>query len=240
MTLAKLLAPLMPFLADEMYRNLVLSAYPDAPTSVHLADFPVADESAIDQPLSAAVRLAMKLSSLGRAARSAAAIKVRQPLPVVLVKLASPLEKEALAGVTPQLLEELNVKDVQEVDGVEGLDAQDYAISADGGYAVAVPRTIPPELLAEGLAREIVHRLQTMRKSAGFEIADRIAVYYTGDEYVDSVMAGYADYIQRETLATELVGGEPPEEAYNEDFKLEGHPVRLGVRAFSIFCRLQG
>ncbi len=228
-TLSKLLAPLMPFLADEMYRNLVLSVRPDAPISVHLADFPVADESKIDEALSAAIRLAMKLSSLGRAARSSAAIKVRQPLPVALVKLASKLETEALGRIAPQLLEELNIKDARAVDSVEELDAAQYAVSSDGGYGVAVPRAIPPELLAEGLAREIVHRLQTMRKNAGFEIADRIATYYRGDDYVAQVMTGYADYIQRETLSTVLSGEAPPQGAYQEEFKLDKHPVSLWV-----------
>ena len=85
-TLAKLLAPLAPFISEQMYQNLVRSAYPDAPESVHLADYPVADQSLIDDRLSQATRLAMKVSSLGRSARSKAGVKVRQPLSRVLVK----------------------------------------------------------------------------------------------------------------------------------------------------------
>jgi len=228
-TLSKLLAPFMPFLADEMYRNLVLSAYPEAPISVHLSNFPVSDEAKIDASLSGAVRLAMKISSLGRAARSTAGIKVRQPLPSVLVKLASPLERGALSRVKPQILEELNIKDVELAENMDGLDEAIYAISTDGSYSVAVSKEIPPELLAEGLAREIVHRLQNMRKSAGYEIADRIITYYQGDDYTAQVFASFADYIRHETLSEQLIGLPAPEEAHREEFKLDGHQVSLGV-----------
>ena len=228
-SLSKLLAPFMPYLADEMYRNLVLSAYPNAPASVHLSDFPVADVAKIDASLSGAVRLAMKLSSLGRGARSAAGIKVRQPLSEVLVKLASPLEQEALASIKPQLLEELNVKDVRTIDNIEGLEAEGYKVSIDGSYGVAVSKNIPTELLAEGLAREIVHRLQTMRKSAGFNIADRIVTYYRGDEYAVEVFTSFADYISRETLTVSLENASAPEATYCEECKLDGHPISLGI-----------
>jgi len=228
-TLAKLLAPFMPFLAEEMYRNLVLSAYAEKLPSVHLADFPIADESKIDAPLSSAIRLAMKLSSLGRAARSAAGIKVRQPLLAALVKLASPLEREALQRVKPQLFEELNIKDVEVVESVEALDEAIYAVSSEGGYGVAVARQIPPELLAEGLAREIVHRLQNMRKSAGFEIADRIVTSYQSDDYASGVIVSFADYIQHETLSERLVNSPAQDGYYKEEFTLEKHPVSLGI-----------
>ena len=103
-TLSKLLAPFTPFLAEEMYQNLVVTAYPDAPESVHLADFPEADESLIDENLSADIRLAMKVSSLGRAARAQAAIKVRQPLAAAVVSVRSAGEKkraETLRGPDP-------------------------------------------------------------------------------------------------------------------------------------------
>lgn len=227
--LSKLLAPFMPYLADEMYRNLVLSVYHQAPDSVHLSDFPVADETKIDTALSGAVRLAMKLSSLGRAARSTAGIKVRQPLPAALIKLASPLEEEGLACVKPQLLEELNIKDLQLINDVSSLGAEAYAISTEGNYSVAVAKEIPPELLAEGLAREIVHRLQNMRKSAGYDIADRIITYYQGDDYVAQVFTSFDGYIRHETLSERLMAIPVPGESYREEFKLEGRPVSLGI-----------
>jgi isoleucyl-tRNA synthetase len=227
--LSGLLAPFMPFLAEQLYRNLVLSPYPDAAPSVHMTDYPVADESAIDEGLSAATRLAMKLSSLGRSARSAAGIKVRQPLETALVKLSSGLESEYLEHVKAQLLDELNIKNIEVVDTAEQIDVSKYSVSADGGYTVAVPKEIPAWLLAEGMAREIVHRLQNMRKNAGYEIADRISTYYQGDDYLTGVFGSLGAYIGRETLSLSLENAEIPDGFYREDFTLDGHRLSLGI-----------
>jgi isoleucyl-tRNA synthetase len=245
-TLSKLLAPFIPFLAEELYQNLVGSAFPEAPESVHLTDFPVADETKIDKRLSADIRLAMKVSSLGRAARSKAGIKVRQPLTCVVVSVANSREKEVLERLKPQLLEELNVKElrVDSFEAVERLDGRGYIVSGSeqrideekgvnifnkGACLVAIPVDIPEELCREGLAREIVHRLQTMRRSAGFDIADRITTYYQGDEYIEQVMEGFADYIKRETLSRELVKGVPAEGVFSESYKLAGNSIMLAV-----------
>jgi len=227
-TLAKLLAPLAPFLAEELYQNLVVTAFPGAPDSVHLADFPVADESKIDEQLSADTRLAMKLSSLGRAARSQAGIKVRQPLPTNYVSdsLISYGEQLSLAKIKPQVLEELNIEDLQIID-LDALDKKKYVITLEGW---AAPTEIPPELQAEGLAREIVHRLQTMRRSAGFDIADHIVTFYQGDAYVREVMESFAGYIKQETLSRELNYQAPLEDVFTESYKLSGHEILLGVR----------
>jgi len=102
-------------------------------------------------------------------------------------------------------------------------------ISSEGGYSVAIPTKIPPELQAEGLAREIVHRLQTMRRSAGFDIADYITTYYQGEAYIKQVIETFADYIKRETLSTELVAGVPDQGVFTESYKLAGYNVMLGV-----------
>ena len=110
--LSKLLAPFTPFVAEEIYRNLVVSLDQSAPDSVHLAGFPVADESLIDKELSEGMRLAMRVSSLGRAARSKAKIRVRQPLAKVLVKPRSSTESEALSKLASHVIDELNVKEV--------------------------------------------------------------------------------------------------------------------------------
>ena len=110
--LSKLLAPFTPFVAEEIYRNLVVSLDQSAPDSVHLAGFPVADESLIDKELSEGMRLAMRVSSLGRAARSKAKIRVRQPLAKVLVKPRSSTESEALRKLESHVIDELNVKEV--------------------------------------------------------------------------------------------------------------------------------
>ena len=232
-TLAKLLAPFTPFLAEEMYQNLVGSVAPDAPESVHLADFPVADKTKIDKKLAADTKLAMEISSLGRAARSEAGIKVRQPLAKVMVKVGAKREREALERLTPQLLEELNVKGLEFVEQTAKLEKEGYVVISEGGHAVAVSKEIPAELLAEGVAREIVRRLQTMRRSAGFDIADHITTYYQGDDYIKKVMADFADYIKQETLSQQLVEGAPEKDAYSETHKLSGHEIRLGVKRLS-------
>jgi isoleucyl-tRNA synthetase len=229
-TLSKLLAPFTPFLAEEIYRNLVGSVSKDAPESVHLADFPVADKSKIDKKLSDDVRLVIKVSSLGRAARSEAGIKVRQPLEKVMVKVGAKREREALERLTPQLLEELNVKGLGFVEETAELEKKGYVVVSEGSHSVAISKDIPDELLAEGVAREIVRRLQTMRRSAGFDIADHIVTCYQGDDYIKRVMSDFADYIKQETLSKELVEGAPGTGAFTESHSLSGHEITLGVR----------
>jgi len=228
--LAKLLAPFTPFLAEELYQNLVVSAFPDAPDSVHLADFPVSDKSKIDKKLSTDTRLAMKVCSLGRAARSQAGIKVRQPLAHLVVSVAGSGEEKVLERLKPQILEELNVKELKFVDSEAELAKPGYEVVSEGGHSVAISKEIPPELVAEGVAREIVRRLQTMRRSAGFDIADHIVTYYQGDDYIKQVMADFADYIRQETLSRELVDGVPEEDAFTERHNLSGHDISLGVK----------
>jgi isoleucyl-tRNA synthetase len=220
----------MPFLAEEMYQNLVCLAFPGAPESVHLADFPVADKGKIDKQLSSATQQAIKVSSLGRAVRSGAGIKVRQPLARVVVAVKSKTDREGLEHLKPQILDELNVKDIDFVDSAAELEKPGYITLAEGETAVAICTEISPELAGEGMAREIVHRLQTMRKSAGFEIADYISTYYEGDDYIQQVIGGFSAYIRQETLSRQLVSGVPQQGTYAENFKLSGHAMRLGVK----------
>ena len=246
-TVSKLLAPFTPFLTEAIYQNLVCSVFPEAPDSVHLADFPVADEVKIDKQLAADTRLAMKVSSLGRAARSRAGIKVRQPLDHVVVSVAGSSEQKSLEQLKSQILEELNIKDLKIARAAEvaGLDGHGYvveglksklsekrpvAVRTEGVYLVAVPTDISPELQAEGMAREVVHRLQIMRRSAGFDIADHITTYYQGEAQVKQVMETFAEYIKQETLSRQLVDGVPEEGAFTESQKLGGYDVLLGVK----------
>jgi isoleucyl-tRNA synthetase len=205
----------------------------------------VADESKIDRQLSEATSLAMKVSSMGRAARSQAGIKVRQPLQEAIISVASPKEQRYIEQLKPQILEEINVKNLKfdSLGNVTRLDGKGYSVvgldlgkkemlapKSGGAYRVAVATEIPPELRMEGIAREIVRRLQAMRRSAGFDIADRIVTYYQGEGDVGKAMEGFADYIKQETLSLELVEGTPPEGAFTDTHKLGGYEILLGVK----------
>ena len=228
-TLSKLLAPFTPFIAEELYQNLVASVSSEAPDSVHLANFPEADRSLIDEKLAVDTHLVMKISSLGRAARSRAGIKVRQPLAHVVVSVSSG-EQTSLEQLKLQILEELNVKDLEFAGSGDEVDKSGYVVNSEGNYVVAIPTEIPPELEAEGIAREVVHRLQTMRRSAGFDIADYIIIYYQCEDYMKQVMTDFTAYIKQETLSRQLIEGMPEEGAFSESFKLGGYDILLGVK----------
>ena len=243
-TISKLLAPFTPFVAEEMYRNLATSSDAQEPQSVHLAYFPEADESLMEPQLMEATRLAIRLSSMGRAARSRAGIKVRQPLPAIEIKLRES-EEQVIALVAEQLKDELNVKRLNLLNSEDSLYQQSMAaaegksetilqvgehwVAVEGGYLAAIDTKITPELADEGLARELVHRIQNMRRSAQFELTDRITTHYLGSSRIREVMEGYADFVQQETLSERLVEGEPGEGAYIEMGKVEGMEVTLGV-----------
>ena len=227
-TLSKLLAPLTPFLAEELYQNLVRSVYPEAPESVHLCDFPVPDHSRIDERLAEDMRLLMKTVSLGRAARAKAKIKVRQPLRAAVVGLHTSLEKQALQRLVPQIAEELNVKEVTLTTN-ERPEEEGFSFAEEGGYRVGVATDITPELAEEGMARELVHRVQLMRKSAGFDISDHIETYYQGGPQIGKVMSKFAEYIKQETLSYKLISSRPPEGTWVEQHRLGEEEVILGV-----------
>jgi isoleucyl-tRNA synthetase len=212
-----------------VYQNLVCSWFPEEPESVHLALWPQADTSLVDERLMADTRLVMRIASLGRNARSKAGIKVRQPLQRVLVKPRYPAEREGLERLSPQILDELNVKELAVVGDEAELQGEGLAVAAEGGYAVALATTITPELADEGLARDLVHRLQTMRKNAGFDIADYIVTYYQGTEGLCRIMQTHADYIRQETLSRELIEGSPPASAHVEEQRIAGQAITLAV-----------
>ena len=246
-TLAKLMAPLAPFVAEEIYQNLVCAVDAEAPDSVHLADFPVADPSLVDQELMEATRLAMRIASIGRSARSNAGIKVRQPLSSVAVKPRTPEEGEYLKLVRHQILEELNVKELRSLDDDVGLSGEilaalagepegtakvaDYQVSWEGGYVVSLDTKVTDQLHEEGLARELVHRIQNLRRTADFDVTDRIVTYYQAPDEISKVMTGsFAEYIRQETLSQDLVGGTPRDGAQAETLQIEGMDVTLGVQ----------
>jgi isoleucyl-tRNA synthetase len=229
-TLSHLLAPFTPFIADEIYRNLVGSVESEAAESVHLASFPVADLSQVDDKLVEATNLIMTVCSLGRAARAKANIKVRQPLAKAIIKVRSKGEKTALQKLTYQILDELNVKEVDFSDAEEVSDIPGYVTAVEGDYQVAVTTELTPELEAEGIAREVVRRLQTMRRSAGLDITDHIVTYYEGGNSIELVMIKFSDYIKQETLSKELIQAVPADGSYTEKFRISNFEISLGIK----------
>jgi isoleucyl-tRNA synthetase len=229
-TLSRLLAPFVPFIAEELYRNLVCSVNSEAPQSVHLSDFPEAEEDKIDDGLNDEVRLAMRIASLGRAARAKAGIKVRQPLTRAVVVVSQESEKSALQKLSSDVMEEINVKKLEFAKDRLGEALPGYALADDGKYQVAVETELSPELVAEGLSREIVRHIQTMRRAAGFDVADHIVTCYQGEERISRVMKDFGGYIKQETLSRELTWGPPPEGAYAEKRRISDSDVLLAVK----------
>ena len=175
--------------------------------------------------------LAMTVCSLGRAARAKAGIKVRQPLSKALVKVRSAGEEKALQRLAHQILDELNVKELEFQEGEAVSDKPGYALVSEGDYWVAVATELSPELEAEGIAREIVRRLQTMRRSADLDIAEYIITYYQGEDSIQQVMTKFADYIKQETLSRELISAVPPAGSYTEKIShFRSRGIHWGLR----------
>lgn len=237
-TLSKLLAPFVPFIAEELYQNLFRSVNPEARESVHLTDFPVADETKINNKLNNDVVLAMKISSLGRAARAKAGIKVRQPLGKAVVGVETEEEKKALENLATEVMEEINVKQLVVLSEAKEReesrcyrDMPDCSVANDARYWVAISTELPPELIAEGMSRELVRHLQNMRRNAKFDITDHIITYYQTKELViKQVINTFADYIKQETLSHELIDGLPPDGAYSEKHRISNSEVSLAIK----------
>ena len=235
-TLCQLLAPFAPFVSEEVYQNLCRSVDSQARESVHLSDFPVADEAEIDDRLNADVELAMKISSLGRAARAKAGIKIRQPLANAVVRVVSEEEKIALEKLATEVMEEINVKRLvvwNPIDEHEKspLDMTDFCAANDARYWVAVDTEPGAELLAEGASRELVRHLQSMRRNAKFDISDRIITYYQTEEpLIAQVIGAFASYIKQETLSEEIIDGESPGQAYAEKHRIGTGEVSLAIK----------
>jgi len=235
-TLAQLLAPFVPFIAEELYQNLFRSVNPEARESVHLTDFPIADEAKINDKLNGEVELAMKISSLGRAARAKAGIKVRQPLDRALVGVETEGEKKALKNLATEVMEEINVKQLVILSRAKEQEEfpsnmTDYSLTNDAKYWVAMSTALTPQLIAEGLSRELVRHLQNMRRNAMFDITDHIITYYqTKEPSIKQVINTFADYIKQETLSRELIDGLPPDGAYSEKHRISDNEVSLAIK----------
>ena len=301
-TLSHLLAPATPFIAEELYQNLVCRVDPSAPDSVHLSRWPQVNEALIDEQLSVDMALVQKIASLGHAARQAAALKVRQPLAQVVVRTRTDEERESLLRHQELLLHELNVKELAFADASSQLvDVQvhplprqlgqkygrgfplirkalaemdqaelaarfqagetvvvqaegasyevtpedvevrsapraGYSVAEDGGYLVAVTTELTPALTREGYAREMVRRIQQLRKDAGLAISDRIVTYITTSPTVHQVLEDFGDYIHEETLTVDLVQVHPergeslPQGLPSVTFRLGEEEVSVAIR----------
>jgi len=264
-TLARLFAPMMPFLAESMYQNLVRTARAGSEASVHHTPYPAPQTDRIDEDLERRMRAAMRVVALGRAARAAAGVKTRTPLTkLIAVFDAGDRDHGALDGeaeLAAMICDELNVKSFEVRDQAEGLMREivkpelkslgpklgkdlprvraalqggrytsvegaiqvegftlgpeevlvshegtpGHTVGKDAGAVVALETTLTPDLEAEGLARELVRRINDLRKEAGFEIADRIALRY-GSPMAPTIER-FSELVKSETLAASLVPG---------------------------------
>ncbi|PZC42835.1 MAG: isoleucyl-tRNA synthetase [Chloroflexi bacterium] len=296
----KLIAPIMPHMSESIYQNLIhgeasvnkSDKRSTHPLSVHLCEFPQSTQSLIDEKLSSSVRLAMKLSSLGRAARSKVGLKVRQPAEIALVTLKAMNENALLPSIEGQIRDELNVKRVEISENDKGVldislmpnlpvlgkkygaavrdiksslasmepfdvyrqvkngervsikgfvlepeeiivnigERQGYSVSSDGGYAVAIKTDLTKTLIDEGVSREVVHQIQNMRKSAGFNISDHIVLKYSGNVEIEEIIKNHIAYVTSETLADDMEQGIPPTDFYSQTLNMEGKEIIIGIK----------
>ena len=289
-TIAKTAAPMIPFMTEDIYQNLVRSVDKDAPESIHLCDFPTVNEAWIDKDLEADMKELLEIVVLGRACRNTANIKNRQPIGTMYVKA----EKKMSEFYTDIIADELNVKEVKFADDVESFisysfkpqlrtvgpkygkllggirqaltdingtaamnelrtngvlkldingndvelteedllietaQTEGYVSESDGETSVVLDTNLTPELIEEGYVREIISKIQTMRKEAGFEVMDKIVVYAHGNDKIQDVMKAHEDEIKSEVLADEMVLGET--DGYVKEWNINKEAVTMGVK----------
>ena len=292
-TIAKTAAPMIPFMTEDIYQNLVRSVDKDAPESIHLCDFPTVNEAWIDKDLEADMKELLEIVVLGRACRNTANIKNRQPIGTMYVKA----EKKRGEFYTDIIADELNVKEVKFADDVESFisysfkpqlrtvgpkygkllggirqaltdingtaamnelrtngvlkldingndvelteedllietaQTEGYVSESDGETSVVLDTNLTPELIEEGFVREIISKIQTMRKEAGFEVMDKIKVYAHGNDKIQEVMKAHEDEIKSEVLADEMVLGET--DGYVKEWNINKETVTMGVKKLS-------
>lgn len=288
-TLIKLAAPMIPFITESIYQNLVLNTEKDAPESIHLCDYPVVHEEFIDTELEKTMDLVLKAVALGRAARNEANIKNRQPIAMMYIKAPFQLNDY----YTHIVEEELNVKQVEFKDDMSGylnyeikpqfkllgpkvgklmkevasalasLDGRQakeeldrnkqlvlhladdniilepadvdivlkqtegFVAQSNGPVIVAISTVLTPELIEEGFVREIISKVQTMRKENGFEVTDKIKVSFSGNETIASIASANADTIKAVTLSTELVVNATSSIA--KEWNINGEKVTISI-----------
>ncbi len=288
-TISKAAAPMIPFMTEEIYRNLVCSVDKNAPESVHLCDFPKVNENLIDKELEASMEEVLDIVVMGRAARNTANIKNRQPIGTMYVRAERPLAemfqavvadelnvknvefKEDLSDFTsytfkPQLktvgpkygkllngirthLAELNGREAMkelentgslsfDIDGqnvvlskedllIDTAQMEGYVTEEDNMVTVVLDTNLSQELIEEGFVREIISKVQTMRKEAGFEVMDKIVVYSAGNEKLEGLMKTYRDEILGDVMAADVRFDEM--KGYTKEWNINGESVTLGV-----------
>ena len=289
-TVVKLAAPMVPFITESIYRNLVCSVDDKAPISVHLCDFPVANEAFIDTELEAEMELVLEIVVLGRAARNASNIKNRQPIGNMYVKADRQLDdffkeivanelnlkavsfkddmeeylsysfkpqfkvlgpkvgkqigevKAALAGInghaakaelesTGKLKLTLKSGEVEllpeDVD-ITMSQTEGFATQRYGNVTIALETTLSQELIEEGFVREIISKLQTMRKENGFQVVDHITVYAAGNDKLVDIMSRNEDFLKKVVLADKVVYGST--EGFVKEWNINGEDITLAVK----------
>ncbi len=288
--ISKAAAPMIPFMTEEIYQNLVLSVDKSQPESIHLTDYPVCDESMVDEKLEHDMDEVLDIVVLGRAARNAVNIKNRQPIARMYVKAGETLSD----FYTDIVADELNVKEVVfsddvrgyttytfkpqlrtvgpkygkqlgaireylskidgnaamdqlnageelrlEADGVEiVLEKEDLLIEmtskegfveqGDNKITVVLDTNLTPELIEEGFVRELISKVQNMRKEAGFEVMDRITVYEKDNEVLAKYLMDNRDFVLKEVMASDIVTGSV--DGYTREWDINGEHVTLGVK----------
>ena len=293
-TISKAAAPMIPFMTESIYQNLVRSLDAAAPESIHLCDFPEVKEEQIDKELEAQMEKLLDIVVLGRACRNTANIKNRQPIGTMYVKTESELSdfykdiiadelntkkvvftddvkdfttyslkpqlrtlgrrfgskinmlKEILAGLDGNAtMDALNEKGevAVTVDGVEEVLAKDdllieaaqmdgYVSESDKGITVVLDTNLTPELIEEGFVREIISKVQTMRKEADFEVMDHIRLYQDGNDTIRKVIERNAEQIKKEILADEILVGQM--KGHTAEWKINGEDVVFGVTKVTV------
>ena len=289
-TFCKCAAPFVPFITEDIYQNLVVADFPDAPKSIHLTSFPEADESLIDKDLEENMKHVLDIVVMGRASRNLSGVKNRQPIPKMLVR--APFD---LSDFYTEIIEdELNVKAVEmtddvkdftsysfkpqlktlgpkygkligeikaklsELDGNKAMDelnetgslklevstgeielakedllietaqVEGYVSMSDFGITVVLDINLTPELIEEGFVREIISKIQTMRKEAGFEVMDMITIYVSGNEKLEELGRRKKEMLLTDVMATDVVTGSA--DGFTKEWDINGEKVTLGVK----------
>jgi len=201
------IAPIMPFFAEELYQNLIVSIDTNAPESIHLTAFPETKPEFRNPKLETEVNLTRELISLGLSARKAAQIKVRQPLANGIISGLSDEEKKIVEKYGLIFEDELNIRNIT-FGEKDKTPAGNFVASIDeinmNKYRFYIDTTLTNELEQEGLARELVHKIQNLRKNSGFEVTDRIEIYYETTPKLDAAINAYCKYIGQEVLASKM------------------------------------